>query len=96
MKIGVFDSGVGGKSVAQAIEQALPKHQIIFTDDQKNVPYGTKTPELCRYQLFRRFGTVRYVFLVVGKYDLMLRQCLLDGLGNPIYPRLLNQKLRFS
>lgn len=44
MKIGVFDSGVGGKSVANAIEEALPVHQVIYVEDTKNVPYGTKSP----------------------------------------------------
>jgi glutamate racemase len=43
--IGVFDSGIGGLSVANAIEQALPNDKVIFVNDEKNVPYGTKTPE---------------------------------------------------
>lgn len=43
MKIGVFDSGIGGLSVARAIEKALPDHEIIFMNDQQNVPYGSKT-----------------------------------------------------
>lgn len=45
MKIGVFDSGVGGLSVANAIEKALPTHEVVFVNDNKNVPYGTKTPD---------------------------------------------------
>ena len=44
-KIGVFDSGIGGKSVANAIEIALPEDEVIFINDSKNVPYGMKTPE---------------------------------------------------
>jgi glutamate racemase len=49
MKIGVFDSGIGGLSVARAIETALPEHEVIFVNDEKNVPYGTKQPtELLR------------------------------------------------
>ncbi len=44
-KIGVFDSGVGGLSVARAIEKALPFCEVIFVNDTKNVPYGTKTPD---------------------------------------------------
>ena len=43
MKIGVFDSGIGGLSVARAIGEALPEHEIIFVNDAKNVPYGTKS-----------------------------------------------------
>ncbi len=45
MKIGVFDSGVGGKSVALAIQKQLPGHQVVFRNDVKNVPYGNKTPQ---------------------------------------------------
>lgn len=44
-KIGVFDSGVGGLSVAQAIQQALPNDEILYVDDHQNVPYGNKAPE---------------------------------------------------
>lgn len=45
MKIGVFDSGVGGLSVVRAIEQALPDYEIIFKNDHEHVPYGTRSPE---------------------------------------------------
>lgn len=44
-KIGVFDSGIGGRSVANALEKAFPEHEIIFLSDSKNLPYGTKSPE---------------------------------------------------
>ncbi len=45
MKIGVFDSGVGGKSVVLAIQKTLPELEVIYAEDRKNVPYGNKTPE---------------------------------------------------
>jgi glutamate racemase len=45
MKIGVFDSGVGGKSVANAIEKAMPDAEVIFKNDVEHLPYGTKPPE---------------------------------------------------
>lgn len=44
-KIGVFDSGVGGLSVAKAIEQALPEHTVLFVNDKEHVPYGDKPLE---------------------------------------------------
>lgn len=44
MKIGVFDSGIGGKSVSNAIQKALPQDKIVYVQDEKNVPYGTKSP----------------------------------------------------
>lgn len=45
MKIGVFDSGVGGLSVANAIRAALPEHEVLLREDREHVPYGTRTPE---------------------------------------------------
>lgn len=45
MKIGVFDSGIGGKSVADAIKIALPNLEVIFKNDSKHVPYGAKQPD---------------------------------------------------
>jgi glutamate racemase len=45
MKIGVFDSGIGGKSVVNAIEKALPDDKVIFVNDAAHVPYGTKSPQ---------------------------------------------------
>ena len=44
-KIGVFDSGVGGLSVANAIEKALPYDKVIFVNDSQHIPYGNKAPE---------------------------------------------------
>lgn len=46
LKIGVFDSGVGGLSVADAIKQSFPEHEVVFRNDSKNVPYGTKSSEV--------------------------------------------------
>jgi glutamate racemase len=48
MKIGVFDSGIGGLSVANAVKKALPNAEVIFMNDVQNVPYGTKTPQQIR------------------------------------------------
>ncbi len=41
--IGVFDSGVGGQSVVNAIAKELPQHKVIYREDHKNIPYGSKT-----------------------------------------------------
>ena len=42
--IGVFDSGVGGKSVAKALQQSLPSHTVIYRHDAQHMPYGDKSP----------------------------------------------------
>lgn len=45
MKIGVFDSGIGGLSVAKAIQAELPEAEVIFVTDPEHFPYATKTPD---------------------------------------------------
>ncbi len=45
MKIGVFDSGIGGLSVYNAIKKALPNQELIFKNDRLHVPYGNKSKE---------------------------------------------------
>lgn len=48
--IGVFDSGVGGKSVAEALQKVLPDNQIIFKHDPEHFPYANKpADELMQY-----------------------------------------------
>jgi glutamate racemase len=42
MKIGVFDSGVGGQSVVNAIKKELPELEIIYKEDKAHVPYGSR------------------------------------------------------
>lgn len=45
VKIGVFDSGVGGLAVVRAIRAKLPELEIVYKTDKQHVPYGTKTVE---------------------------------------------------
>jgi glutamate racemase len=42
-KVGVFDSGVGGQSVVNAIHQAIPDLEIVYKDDNAHVPYGNRS-----------------------------------------------------
>lgn len=41
--IGVFDSGIGGLTVAHAIKQALPHESMIYFGDTAHLPYGDKS-----------------------------------------------------
>jgi glutamate racemase len=45
MRVGVFDSGVGGQSVINAIKKELPELEIVYKDDKKHLPYGSKSVE---------------------------------------------------
>ncbi|NND81569.1 MAG: glutamate racemase [Gammaproteobacteria bacterium] len=40
--VAIFDSGVGGLSIAQEIQQQIPALQLIFVSDNEAFPYGTK------------------------------------------------------
>ncbi len=41
--IGIFDSGIGGLTVAHAVTQALPNEHIIYFGDTAHLPYGDKS-----------------------------------------------------
>lgn len=46
--IGVFDSGVGGLTVLQALRRKLPGRDFVYVGDTARVPYGRKPPEMVR------------------------------------------------
>jgi glutamate racemase len=48
--IGVFDSGVGGLSILQAIRRQLPWWDLLYVADSKHVPWGDKSVEFIRKQ----------------------------------------------
>lgn len=43
--LGVFDSGLGGLTVAAALRRSLPRERIIYLGDTARVPYGTRSAE---------------------------------------------------
>ena len=45
MKIGIFDSGLGGINVLKEIKKAYPNEHYIYVGDNKNLPYGSKSKE---------------------------------------------------
>jgi glutamate racemase len=50
--IGVFDSGVGGLTVAKALMARLPNERLVYLGDTARVPYGTRSAEVVtRYSL---------------------------------------------
>lgn len=46
--LGVFDSGIGGLTVAHAIFERLPGESVVYFGDTARVPYGPKSPETVR------------------------------------------------
>lgn len=45
MKIGVFDSGVGGAAITKELEIFFPKATILTINDTRHVPYGNKSQD---------------------------------------------------
>jgi glutamate racemase len=46
--IGIFDSGIGGLTVARAVYERLPHESTVYFGDTARVPYGPKSPETVR------------------------------------------------
>lgn len=44
LPIGIFDSGIGGLTVARQLRRVLPHEDLIYLGDTARVPYGTKSP----------------------------------------------------
>ncbi|MCL5666692.1 MAG: glutamate racemase [Patescibacteria group bacterium] len=45
MKIGIFDSGLGGLVITKAVINRLPQYDYVYLGDTKRVPYGNRSPE---------------------------------------------------
>ena len=45
LRIGLFDSGVGGLTVLRQIYRQMPQEPILYFGDTARLPYGTKSPE---------------------------------------------------
>ncbi len=67
--IGVFDSGVGGLTVAREITRQLPNESIVYFGDTARVPYGSKSKDtIIRYsrQIVRFLKTKNVKAIVVA------------------------------
>jgi glutamate racemase len=68
--IGVFDSGVGGLTVARAILDLLPHEPLLYVGDTARSPYGPRPP-----QEIRRFGMEIAEFLVGRDVKMLVVAC---------------------
>lgn len=70
MKIGVFDSGIGGLTVLNEVRKLLPQYDYIYYGDTMNNPYGNKNEE----ELF--LITLKIVdFLIIKGCKLIIIAC---------------------
>ena len=70
MKIGIFDSGLGGLLLAGAIRQALPDYDYLYLGDTKNLPYGNRSQE----EIYR-FTHAAFSFLFQHDCGLVIIAC---------------------
>lgn len=68
--IGIFDSGIGGLTVARMLEKELPYEQLIYFGDTAHMPYGDKTPEQI-LQLSRKIVS----FLISKQVKIIIIAC---------------------
>src|ERR1700761_1214145 len=68
--IGVFDSGVGGLTVARSLTERLPNEEIIYLGDTARVPYGSKSAETVL-----RYSKMATDFLVAQGVKLVVIAC---------------------
>ena len=47
--IGIFDSGIGGLTIAHEVNKILPNEKIIYFGDTQHLPYGEKSPKKIIY-----------------------------------------------
>lgn len=68
--IGIFDSGVGGMTVAHAVEKALPGYDLVYFGDLARTPYGSKSPDT-----IRRYAQQNIDFLIGKGARLIIIAC---------------------
>lgn len=68
--IGIFDSGIGGLTVANAVLKSLPKESLIYFGDTAHLPYGDKSPET-----IKRYSSVITDFLLQKEVKLIIIAC---------------------
>ncbi len=69
MRIGVFDSGVGGLTVLKSLYEKYPNNEYVYIGDNKNVPYGNKSKEeLYKYasRIIDYFKSLDIKLVVIG------------------------------
>lgn len=87
--IGVFDSGVGGLTVAREIMRQLPNERIVYFGDTARVPYGSKSKEtITKFskQIVRFLQTQEVKAIVVACNS--VSACALDELEEEVDLRL--------
>lgn len=68
--IGIFDSGIGGLTVAKEVFRHLPWEDVIYFGDTARVPYGTKSS-----QTIKKFSISNMRFLISQRVKIVIVAC---------------------
>jgi len=71
LKIGVFDSGLGGLTIVRAVTEVMKGADIFYVADTKHAPYGEKTPE----QILQYSLDITAYFLKEHQIDALIIAC---------------------
>ncbi|PHS33920.1 MAG: glutamate racemase [Sulfurovum sp.] len=71
LKIGVFDSGLGGLTVVKALQEVIKGAELFYIADTKNAPYGEKTSE----QILQFSLDITQHFIEIHQIDVLIVAC---------------------
>ena len=71
MKIGIFDSGLGGLTVVQAMAKVIKGAELFYIADTQNAPYGEKTPQ----QILQYSLNITQYFIDTHQIDALIVAC---------------------
>ncbi len=70
-KVAIYDSGVGGLSIYQALREACPQFEYLFVSDNQAYPYGTKAED----ELLERVLNVSERIIQQASPDILVLAC---------------------
>ncbi len=70
MRIGLFDSGIGGLTVLKTLKEKYPHNDYVYYGDTLNLPYGSKTKD----ELLK-LANQNVKFLINKKVDMIIIAC---------------------
>ena len=87
--IGILDSGIGGFSVARAVQRLLPEEELLYFGDGAHIPYGNHGAEeiaaMARYMFaFMQARGVKALLVACNTISCVLDRCR-DGVDCPIF-----------
>ena len=82
MKIGVFDSGIGGVTVLNQVVACLPSEYIVYLADSKYMPYGDKSFDFIKSRIYKMLNffishDCNTIFIACHSMASVYLQCML-------------------